>query len=381
RGPVRGGPADQARLHRGAKQSGRRAGPARPHRRGPRALPRGPEARSGRSPRPRQPGQSPAPAEPAGRGRRRIRRGGPAGPGISRGADQSRRRAPPGRPRRRRASAPRGGGAAGAGPAPGPSQAGRRPDGGRPRGRRHPALRGGAAGQSGRRPGPDQPRDRARRQRAAARGGGALPGRAAARSHPGRRPFRPGQCAGADGPLPRGGRGIRGRAQAQAGRSRSARQPGASPPAAGPRRAMKAAWQAALIALAVGFAFWPALRGGWIWDDSIAIAQNPVMRDPAGLAKIWSGEAGTDYFPLAATAEWIGWRFWGDRPAGDHAASLALHLISALLFWRLLVRLGTPLPWLGGLIFGVHPLTVESVAWVSELKNTLSLPLLLLALL
>ncbi len=144
---------------------------------------------------------------------------------------------------------------------------------------------------------------------------------------------------------------------------------------------MRGAWQAALIALAVGFAFWPALRGGWIWDDSIEISQNPVMRDPGGLAEIWGGRAGADYFPLTATAEWAGWRLRGARPGADHALSLALHLLSALLFWRLLAALGAPLAWAGGLLFGIHPLTVESVAWVSELKNTLSLPLLLLALL
>ena len=135
--------------------------------------------------------------------------------------------------------------------------------------------------------------------------------------------------------------------------------------------------QACVIALAGWWVFAPALRGGWLWDDDGEVSQNALLRDPTGLGKIWFSRAGMDYFPLKSTVQWILWRLWGDQPGGFHLTSLILHILSALLFWRVLSMLGVRLAWLGGLFFVVHPLTVESVAWISELKNTLSLPFLL----
>ena len=142
---------------------------------------------------------------------------------------------------------------------------------------------------------------------------------------------------------------------------------------------IRAAWPALLI-IALGlWIYGPALQGGWVWDDTAEVTGNPVLRDPAGLRAIWLAPAGSDYFPLKTTVQWVEWRAWGAAPAGYHAVSLALHLLSALLFWRLLRQLGVRLAWVGGLLLAVHPLAVESVAWAAELKNTLSLPLLLLA--
>jgi hypothetical protein len=140
------------------------------------------------------------------------------------------------------------------------------------------------------------------------------------------------------------------------------------------------AWLQALAILCAGlYVFGPAITGGWLWDDNQEVTENAVLRDPAGLAKIWTGAAGADYFPLKTTVQWFAWRLWGDSPTGYHALSIACHLLSAFLFWRLLRQLGLRLAWLGGLLFAVHPVAVESVAWAAELKNTLSLPLLLLA--
>jgi protein O-mannosyl-transferase len=140
------------------------------------------------------------------------------------------------------------------------------------------------------------------------------------------------------------------------------------------------AWLQALAILCAGlYVFGPAIAGGWLWDDNQEVTENAVLRDPAGLAKIWTGAAGADYFPLKTTVQWFAWRLWGDAPAGYHALSVACHLLSAFLFWWLLRKLGVRLAWLGGLLFAVHPVAVESVAWAAELKNTLSLPLLLLA--
>jgi len=135
----------------------------------------------------------------------------------------------------------------------------------------------------------------------------------------------------------------------------------------------------ATIAGAAGFVFAPVIRGTWLWDDPTAVAENPVLRDPAGLAKIWSGQAGQDYFPLTTSVQWFQWHLWRGDVAGYHLTNLALHIASALLLWGLLAKLGVRLAFLGGLLFAVHPLVVESVAWISELKNTLSLPLLLVA--
>jgi len=133
--------------------------------------------------------------------------------------------------------------------------------------------------------------------------------------------------------------------------------------------------------MAAWFVYSPAARGGWIWDDPVEVPQNAVLRDPSGLAKIWSGAVGVDYFPLKTTVQWVAWHLWGDDTAGYHGLNIGLHLLSAFLLWRLLAKLGLGAfgAWLGGLLFVVHPLAVESVAWISELKNTLSLPFLLMA--
>jgi Flp pilus assembly protein TadD len=123
----------------------------------------------------------------------------------------------------------------------------------------------------------------------------------------------------------------------------------------------------------------PALRGGWIWDDDLLVASNADLRTLPGLARLWFAAPATDYWPLTWTLLWLEWHLWGDAPLSYHLGTLALHIGSGLLLWRVLGRLGLRHTWLGGLLFVVHPLAVESVAWISEIKNTLSLPLFLLA--
>jgi tetratricopeptide (TPR) repeat protein len=138
---------------------------------------------------------------------------------------------------------------------------------------------------------------------------------------------------------------------------------------------------AAALGLAAIGIYGPSLSGGWVWDDTSELTQNPILRDPRGLARIWAGIGTPDYFPLKTSLQWLLWRVWGDSPAGFHLLSLGLHLLCAFLFWRLLAKLGLRLAWLGGLLFVVHPLVVESVAWAAELKNVLSLAFLLGAML
>ena len=142
---------------------------------------------------------------------------------------------------------------------------------------------------------------------------------------------------------------------------------------------LRTALQAAVIALVCGWAYQPCLRGGWLSDDTIEITANPDLLDLGGLARVWRGADNADYFPIKSTVQWMEWHLWHDRPAGYHWVNLGLHVLSALLLWRILGNLGLRQAWLGGLFFAIHPLAVESVAWISELKNTLSLPFLLLA--
>jgi tetratricopeptide (TPR) repeat protein len=154
----------------------------------------------------------------------------------------------------------------------------------------------------------------------------------------------------------------------------------ASPETGAPPRARS--WlPAALIAAAGAWAFSSSLGGGWLWDDDHYVTGNLLLRSPAGLARIWVAPPGLNYFPVTATVTWLQWQLWGDHPLGYRLTNLALHLAGAFLVWRLAGRLGVRRGWLAGLLFAVHPLAVESVAWISELKNVLALPLALLALL
>ena len=137
--------------------------------------------------------------------------------------------------------------------------------------------------------------------------------------------------------------------------------------------------QVAIVALAAWWVALPSLRGTWLWDDDTYVTDNAALRSPGGLWRIWFDPPGVNYFPVTFTAQWLQWHWWGNDPLGYHCTNVALHLVSCFLIWRLLQKLGLRRAWLGGLLFAVHPVTVESVGWISELKNTLSLPPLLLA--
>jgi tetratricopeptide (TPR) repeat protein len=128
-----------------------------------------------------------------------------------------------------------------------------------------------------------------------------------------------------------------------------------------------------LILLLTLAAYWPATRAGFIWDDDDMLTANPIIQEPGGLAKIWSGSTFYDFWPVTLTSLWIEWRCWGMNPAGYHITNILLHGGAAILFWRVLKRLSIPAAWLAALIFAVHPMTVQSVAWITERKNTLSL--------
>jgi Flp pilus assembly protein TadD len=144
------------------------------------------------------------------------------------------------------------------------------------------------------------------------------------------------------------------------------------PRAIQPSKRWKFAKVAAIILAAV-LPYLPALRGGFVWDDEPLITANPLLRTPSGLAEIWSGSRTADYFPVTNTVFWIEHHLFGDNAAGYHALNILLQAANALLLWRVLRRLQIPGAFLAALIFALHPIHAESVAWISELKNGLSM--------
>lgn len=136
-------------------------------------------------------------------------------------------------------------------------------------------------------------------------------------------------------------------------------------------------WAAGLILLTV-VVYWPTLNNGFIWDDDAYVENNVQLRTLDGLKNIWFRlGAVPQYYPLVHTSFWLEYQTWGLYPTGYHVTNLALHVASALLIWRLLARLSVPGAWLAAAIFAVHPVEVESVAWVTERKNVLSCALAL----
>ncbi len=116
-----------------------------------------------------------------------------------------------------------------------------------------------------------------------------------------------------------------------------------------------------------------ALPAGFVWDDDDYVTHNPTLRSTEGLARIWTEPGAVpQYYPLVHTTYWLEYRLWGLEPAGYHAVNVALHAAVALLWWLVLRRLGLPGAWLAAAVFAVHPVHVESVAWVTERKNVLS---------
>jgi len=159
-------------------------------------------------------------------------------------------------------------------------------------------------------------------------------------------------------------------------------------------------WGMAALLLGLVLAcYWPALRGGLLWDDQAHVTA-PALRSRSGLGRIWFDVGATQqYYPVVHSAFWIENRMWGNAPLGYHLANVLFHATSCFLLALVLQRLGSvpsagaaarpgraassAIPraagWLAAAIFAVHPVCVESVAWISEQKNTLSLVFYLLA--
>jgi len=150
---------------------------------------------------------------------------------------------------------------------------------------------------------------------------------------------------------------------------------------------MKNAWRSlslgtGLIVLLTVLAYLPTLRCGFVWDDEAYVTENQALRSLEGLGRIWTQPGmGQQYYPLTFTGFWMQYHLWGLRPFGYHLVNILLHAVNAVLLWRVLQRLEIPGAWWAAAIFAVHPVYVESVAWITELKNVLSVLFSLLSLL
>jgi protein O-mannosyl-transferase len=142
-------------------------------------------------------------------------------------------------------------------------------------------------------------------------------------------------------------------------------------------------WFLALVLVIATFvAYMPATRAGFVWDDQAHVTSNINLRSAGGLWRIWfEPEASQQYYPLQLSSYWLEFHLWGLHPLGYHLVNVLLHTGNAILLWQVLRRLQVPGAWLAAAIFAVHPVEVESVAWVSERKNMLSGMFYLLALL
>ena len=129
----------------------------------------------------------------------------------------------------------------------------------------------------------------------------------------------------------------------------------------------------ALVALTV-LAYLPALRAGFVWDDDLHVTQNEVVRTWQGLVDIWLRPGAIlQYYHLTHTSWWIQYHLWGLAPLGYHLVNVLLHGSSAAVLWLVLGRLCVPGAWMAAAVFALHPVHVESVAWVTELKNVQAL--------
>jgi len=135
-----------------------------------------------------------------------------------------------------------------------------------------------------------------------------------------------------------------------------------------------------LLLLAVIAVYQPVWYAGFIWDDDLVVTQNPVIIGPLGLKEIWTTNA-ADICPLTLTTFWVEHALWGVAPWPYHLINVLQHGLSAVLLWRVLRSLQIPGAWLGAALWALHPVQVESVAWITEMKNTQSCLFYLLAIL
>jgi tetratricopeptide (TPR) repeat protein len=129
----------------------------------------------------------------------------------------------------------------------------------------------------------------------------------------------------------------------------------------------------ALLGMLV-ISYLPALRGGFIWDDDDYVLNNWTLRSVPGLEAMWVHPTSLpQWYPMVHTTFWVEYHLYGLHPLGYKIDNLLLHFANSVLLWIILRKLKIPGAWLAAAVFALHPMNVESAAWITERKNTLSL--------
>ncbi|MGA2797340.1 MAG: tetratricopeptide repeat protein, partial [Thermoguttaceae bacterium] len=144
---------------------------------------------------------------------------------------------------------------------------------------------------------------------------------------------------------------------------------------------LRALLGAAIILVAALFCYFPSLSGGFLWDDDRLLTESRIIKASDGLHRIWCSTEAVDFWPATNILLWIEWRLWGMNPAGYHVTNLITHVAAAWLIWINLQKLSIPGAFLAALIFAVHPVNVESVAWITQQDNTLAMLFFLISIL
>ncbi len=127
------------------------------------------------------------------------------------------------------------------------------------------------------------------------------------------------------------------------------------------------------IVLVTFISYLPALGLEWIWDDDQYVTENALLRNWEGLYRIWfEPSASPQYYPTVFSLLWLQFQWFGLNPAVFHGTNIVLHATVACLAYRIVLQLKIPWPFWIAVAFAIHPMQVESVAWVTELKNVLS---------
>jgi protein O-mannosyl-transferase len=143
-------------------------------------------------------------------------------------------------------------------------------------------------------------------------------------------------------------------------------------PPAGEHSGSLLAWGLVLL-VATFVAYLPVVRCGYIWDDNSYVQSNQNLRSLDGLGQTWFNlRASPQYYPMVFTSYWLEYHLWELNPAGYHFVNILLHAAGAVLLWRILSLLQLRGAWLAAALFALHPVHVESVAWITERKNVLS---------